>query len=255
MQFIKFTKKGLEKIMEGGCGGGYISGNLEVKLQANGSLVDINLRDTCSGKLLGSISGLSIGDSTVVTLVDFEVRTGIKIDGESSEKVRKEKKVMDTASYVDELTAAINHIRDGKRGDASLIVGKVQKSLKESLDSSERSGIAAYVAEVAKIADEAVEEGRRFVVDMVKGWPEKEKKSGPEPFWVVWGVGIQPFRKFGALTEIRDSTPSVRHESEEIAVKEAERLAVKHPEKEFHVLRSVSTSSASDIKTVFHKEG
>lgn len=370
MQF-KFTKKGLDKIMEGGCEGGYISGFLEVKLRENRRLVDINLRDTCSGKILGSISDLPIGDSTSVTLVDFEVRTGIKIDGESSEKVRKAENTMGGNSVIEDLKIAKRMIEEGRVAEAvcrldsivdkgpvysvdkafygksmpemikeaervkerveweakvrealNLIEEEVQKSLREG---NFKTGPVVTVSdEKLRFADEAVEEGRRFVEDMVRSCPEKEKldnakawgkcgtpdaqpladackkvaaeyekvadlpdlrsanhlnealkeyreakkvlndlaadvekaerdfkKSGPEPFWVVWSR----YRE-GVDFDLDDipSIPSVKHDTQEKAIAEAERLAVKHPEKEFHVLRSVSTASAGEVVTEFHKE-
>ncbi|MCK5612783.1 hypothetical protein KAR91_63510 [Candidatus Pacearchaeota archaeon] len=52
-------------------------------------------------------------------------------------------------------------------------------------------------------------------------------------FWVVWSPG--------------SGAPTVWQESKEDAVKEAERLATKHPDRVFHVLQSVSTSQVKAV--------
>ena len=75
-------------------------------------------------------------------------------------------------------------------------------------------------------------------------------KVGREPFWMVWEHSIKHWKAYERLSDL----PTVKHDTEEEAITEAKRLAVKHPGKEFHVLKSVSTSSASVSETVFHKE-
>ncbi len=75
-------------------------------------------------------------------------------------------------------------------------------------------------------------------------------KVGRDPFWMVWGESMEDFKPYQRLVDL----PKVKHDTKEDAITEAKRLAVKHPGKEFHVLKSVSTSSASVAETVFHKE-
>lgn len=58
-----------------------------------------------------------------------------------------------------------------------------------------------------------------------------------DPFFLVWSpTGSAP--------------PSRRHETEESAVRKAERLAETAPQAEFFVLRAVSVSKKSTVRTV-----
>ncbi|MCK5601341.1 hypothetical protein KAR91_05725 [Candidatus Pacearchaeota archaeon] len=57
-------------------------------------------------------------------------------------------------------------------------------------------------------------------------------------FWIVWSY------ESGATIH--------KHASKEEALKEAERLAAKHPDKPFHVLQAISTSQTRIIETEYH---
>ena len=57
-------------------------------------------------------------------------------------------------------------------------------------------------------------------------------------FWIVWAF--------------ESGVPTRQHASKEEALKEAERLAAKHPDKPFHVLQAISTSQAKIVETTYH---
>ena len=133
-----------------------------------------------------------------------------------------------------------DEIREALRdGDMTASFGKFSKKLSPDYMEAQRnmSQVAANIYKLIKAQCSTDEENAK-----------------PKPFWVVWGLGKAKKVRYVTMETIMDCGPNVRHESEEIAVKEAERLAEKHPDKEFHVLRSVSTSTAVKSETVFHGE-